>query len=128
MLSIADGNYPIEEWRTGVETRMLVSARNGADQLCLFEQWVAPGAGAPTHTHTVEEILTVLTGQAEMWVDDEHDLLTTGQSLLIPAHRRHGFKNVGTGLLRVHAVLAAPVFEAVMEGKADVVRRWLPDS
>jgi len=36
-----------EHWRPGVETRMLVSARNGAAQLCMFEQWVAPGNGAP---------------------------------------------------------------------------------
>ena len=25
-----------EHWRPGVETRMLVSARNGAAQLCIF--------------------------------------------------------------------------------------------
>jgi len=49
---------PIEHWRPGVETRMLVSARNGATQLCMFEQWVAPGNGAPTHSHPVEEVLT----------------------------------------------------------------------
>jgi hypothetical protein len=29
-----------EQWRLGVETRMLVSARNGAAQLCIFEQSV----------------------------------------------------------------------------------------
>ena len=50
----------LEQWRAGVETRMVVSAQNGADQLCIFEQWVAPGHGAPTHSHPVEEVLTVL--------------------------------------------------------------------
>ncbi|MGH6681942.1 MAG: cupin domain-containing protein, partial [Bradyrhizobium sp.] len=45
---------------------MLASARNGATELCLFEQWVAPGAGAPTHCHPVEEVLTVRDGEAEM--------------------------------------------------------------
>ena len=39
-----------ETWRPGVETRMLISARNGAKELCLFEQLVAPGAGAPGWT------------------------------------------------------------------------------
>ena len=29
--------------------RMLFSADNGAASLCIFEQWVAPGTGAPTH-------------------------------------------------------------------------------
>ena len=51
---------PPEQWRPGVETRMRVSAANGATQLCIFEQWIAPGNGAPTHSHPVEEVLTVL--------------------------------------------------------------------
>ena len=60
-----------ETWRDGVETRMLVAAKNGARELCIFEQWVAPGNGAPTHFHQVEEVLTVLAGEAEVWVDDQ---------------------------------------------------------
>jgi hypothetical protein len=36
----------------------------------------------------------------------------------------HGFRNSGTTTLHVHAVLASPVFEATMEGTADVTRRW----
>ena len=43
-------DIPIEQWWPGVETRTLVSARNGAAQYCMFEQWVAPGSGAPTHS------------------------------------------------------------------------------
>ena len=58
---------PTEQWRPGVETRMLVSARNGAVQLCVFEQWVAPGNGAPTHSHPVEEVLTVRAGTISDW-------------------------------------------------------------
>src|SRR5258708_3608920 len=60
-----------EAWRPGVETRMLISASNGAAQLCIFEQWVAPAVGAPTHSHPVEEVLTVREGEAEMWIDEE---------------------------------------------------------
>src|SRR5260370_8940952 len=58
-----------EQWRLGVETRMLVSASNGAAQLCIFEQWIAPGAGAATHTHPVAEVLTVREGEPKMWMD-----------------------------------------------------------
>jgi len=64
-------DMPPEHWRPGVETRMLVSASNGAAQLCIFEQWIAPGTGAPTHFHPVEEVLTVREGEAEMWLDQE---------------------------------------------------------
>ena len=117
-------SIPPEHWRPGVETRMVVSARNGATQLCIFEQWVAPGVGAPTHSHPVEEVLTLREGEAEMWIGEQRAVLTAGQSLIVPAGRLHGFRNSGTVTLHIHAVLASPVFEATMQGAAEVTRRW----
>ena len=115
---------PPEQWRPGVETRMLVSAGNGAAQLCIFEQWIAPGTGAPTHWHPVEEVLTVREGEAEMWMDELRVIVSAGQSLIVPAGRKHGFRNSGTVTLHLHAVLASPVFEATPEGATEPVRRW----
>ena len=117
---------PLEQWRPGVETRMLVSASNGATQLCIFEQWIAPETGAPTHVHRVEEVLTVLEGEAEMWLDDERTVVSAGRTFIVPAGRKHGFRNIGAVTLHIHAVLASAVFEAVFEGSTETVRRWLP--
>jgi quercetin dioxygenase-like cupin family protein len=116
---------PSEHWRPGVETRMRTSALNGAAQLCIFEQWVAPGAGAPSHSHPVEEVLTVLEGEAEMWIDEQRKIMSAGQSLIVPAGRMHGFLNSGNATLHIHAVLASPIFEATPEGAAEMVRRWV---
>src|ERR1700750_2385549 len=102
---------PPEQWRPGVETRMRVSAASGAAQLCVFEQWIAPGAGAPTHSHPVEEVLTVLAGEAEIWIADQRANVVAGQSALVPAGKLHGFRNSGTVELHIHAILAAPIFE-----------------
>ena len=113
-----------ETWRPGVQTRMLVSAMNGATQLCIFEQQVAPGAGAPTHSHPVEEVLTVREGEADMWIGEVHVTVLAGQSLLIPPLRPHGFRNSGSGALHVEAVLASPIFEALPAGAVEPVRRW----
>ena len=124
MQAIIHQNNAREAWRPGVESRMLVSARNGALQLCIFEQWVAPGHGAPTHSHTVEEVLTVLEGEAETWMDEERVIVRSGQSLIVPPGRWHGFRNSGNVTLHVHAVLASPIFEAMPEGATEVVRRW----
>jgi mannose-6-phosphate isomerase-like protein (cupin superfamily) len=124
MQAIVHRDNARETWRPGVATRMLVSVRNGASQLCIFEQWVAPGNGAPTHTHTVEEVLTVREGEAEMWIDDERIVVSAGQSLIIPAGRHHGFRNSGTTTLHIHAVLASAIFEAMPDGAAEMVRRW----
>jgi mannose-6-phosphate isomerase-like protein (cupin superfamily) len=113
-----------EHWRPGVETRMLHSAENGAAALCIFEQWLAPGAGTPTHLHPVEEVLTVREGEADMWIGADHVTVISGRSLRIPAGRLHGFRNSGQGTLHIHAVLASPTFEMTPEGEREPVRRW----
>ena len=117
---------PLDEWRAGVMTRMLVSAQTGAERLCVFEQFCEPGRGAPTHLHAVEEVLTVVDGTAEIWLDGERAALATDQSVVVPAGRKHGFRNTGPATLHVRATLAAPVFEAWFDGEAEARRRWLP--
>ena len=117
---------PTEEWRPGVLTRMRASAANGAVQLCIFEQWCEPGKGAPTHLHAVEEVLAVLRGEAEIWVENETARVQAGQSVIVPAGRRHGFRNTGPDTLHVLATLASPIFEASFDDRTEVSRRWLP--
>lgn len=128
MQVIDHGRQAEENWRPGVVTRMLVSARTGSVQLCLFQQWCEPGKGAPTHLHAVEEVLTVLDGRAEIWIDDERALLAAGQSVVVPAGRRHGFVNAGDKTLHVEAILASSTFEASFDNPQEVSRRWLPDA
>jgi mannose-6-phosphate isomerase-like protein (cupin superfamily) len=62
-----------------------------------------------------------------MWIDEEHTKLTAGQSMVIPAGRKHGFRNAGSGTLHVQATLASPIFEASFDDTREVVsRRWVP--
>src|SRR5258706_3584160 len=105
MIVVDVSDMPPEQWRLGVEARMLVSASNGTAQLCIFEQWIAPGAGAPTHSHLVEEVLTVREGEAEMWMDQQRGIVSVGQSLIVPAWRKHGFRNSGNHNVPIHALL-----------------------
>jgi mannose-6-phosphate isomerase-like protein (cupin superfamily) len=117
---------PREEWRSGVLTKMRTSAVNGATQLCIFEQWCDIGHGAPTHLHAVEEVLRVLDGQAEVWIGDHRATLTSGQLVIVPAGRKHGFRNTGTSVLHMESTIASPVFEAAYEDKRETPRRYLP--
>jgi len=118
----------VEDWRPGVATRMLVSAVNGSAQLCIFDQYCDPGLGAPTHLHAVEEVLTVVEGRAEIWVGDERTVVGAGHSVLIPAGKKHGFRNVAEeGLLHMRATLAACIFEATYEDRAELSRRYVPE-
>jgi quercetin dioxygenase-like cupin family protein len=73
-----------------------------------MEQLCDPGAGAPPHRHEgVEEVIFVLEGRARIHVSGEETELAAGESVVFPASSRHGFKNVGTGNLRILAVFAA---------------------
>jgi quercetin dioxygenase-like cupin family protein len=126
MRIIDHASQPSEEWRPGVLTRMHVSAVTGSVQLCIFQQWCEPGKGAPTHLHAVEEVLTVLEGQAEFWLEDERRTVRAGQSMIVPAGRKHGFRNIGTGTLHTQAILAAPIFEAAFDDKNEASRRYVP--
>ncbi len=126
MRVINQATQPREEWRKGVETVMLVSAVTGSSQLCIFEQFCAPGLGAPNHLHAVEEVLTIVAGEAEIWVGEERHQAKAGMSVIIPAGKFHGFRNSGSDTLHVRATLAAPIFEASYDDRAELTRRWVP--
>lgn len=116
----------LEKWRDGVMTRMRVSAVVGSHQLCIFEQYCDPGLGAPMHVHAVEEILEVIAGTAEIAIGDDTVIVAANQSVLIPAGKRHGFKNVGDGILHVRATIASSIFEGAYDDKSETSRRWSP--
>lgn len=120
-------SQPLETWRDGVMTRMRVSALVQGRQLCIFEQYCEPGLGAPMHLHAVEEVLEVIEGKAEITLRGESRTVTANQSVLIPAGVRHGFRNVGTGILHVRATLAAAIFEASYDDRAELSRRYVPE-
>jgi quercetin dioxygenase-like cupin family protein len=104
---VGPSDQTIEEWRPGVRTRLLLSAASGAESLCMFEQWSEPGQGAPTHTHFgVEEVILVVEGSAEVWIDGETFVLERGGTALVPPHALHGFRNAGTETL--HTLTALP--------------------
>lgn len=128
-MKILDHNHPeMETWRDGVVTQMRVSALTSAHQLCIFEQWCDKGLGAPLHEHAVEEVLEIMGGTAEVWLNDETLTVTANQSVLIPAGAMHGFRNIGDDTLHVRATLAAAVFEASYDDRAELSRRYSPNS
>jgi mannose-6-phosphate isomerase-like protein (cupin superfamily) len=82
--------------------------------------------GAPTHLHAVEEVLTVLEGQAEIWIENEREAVSAGQSVIVAAGRHHGFRNTSLATLHVQSMLAAPIFEASYHDRNEISRRWVP--
>ncbi len=128
MKAINHQTQPKEEWRTGVLTRMCISELTGSKELCVFEQWCAPGTGAPIHTHKVEEVLSVISGKAEVRLGSKTAVLSQSESVVIPAGLEHGFRNIGDEELHMRAILAEGYFEANPSPQGEAIVRWRPKS
>lgn len=65
-----------------------------ADHLLLVRATMEPGRSHPFHRHpTREEIIYIVEGRAEQWVDKEFRILKTGEIAHIPIGTVHGTWN-----------------------------------
>ena len=86
---VADGDTPV---RTGIQTS-------------------APGYVAPMHWHPYVEILHVLEGKMEAWLDGgENDpvQLSPGDSVALPANVPHSFRTVGDQTMKLLGIHSSP--------------------
>jgi quercetin dioxygenase-like cupin family protein len=83
-----------------------------AEQLLLVRVHMPKGKAHAFHRHPhMEEIIYILEGKAEQWVDREKRILSPGDIAHIPRDVVHGTYNVGTGVLRFLAVLGPAKFK-----------------
>jgi quercetin dioxygenase-like cupin family protein len=68
---------------------------------------LSPGEGHRFHHHPqMEEVLYILSGTAEQWVEREKRIMKTGDALYLPVGIVHGTYNVGSDTLDFLAVLS----------------------
>lgn len=78
-----------------------------AEQLLLVRVHMPPGKAHAFHRHPeMEEIIYILEGMAEQWVDQEKRILGPGEIAHIPKNVVHGTYNVGNQTLRFLAILS----------------------
>ena len=66
-----------------------------------------PGEAHPFHHHpNMEEILYILSGTAEQWIEKEKRIMRPGDSIYLPAGMVHGTYNIGAEPLDFLAVLS----------------------
>ena len=87
-----------------------------AKQLVVIEVNLAPGKGHDFHRHpNQEEVIYVIQGQIEQWVDQEKRLLSFGESAFFPANGVHASFNVGDQPAKVLAILSPNIGEGGYE-------------
>lgn len=71
--------------------------------MVLFER-MAPGDRIPLHVHTIEELIIIDEGMAEVTLNQERRTVGPGAVVFIPAGVPHGTRNLGAEVLQMHAV------------------------
>jgi quercetin dioxygenase-like cupin family protein len=84
----------------------------GAQQLTVIDVHLTPGGGHNFHKHpNQEEVIFVVEGQVEQWLDREKRVLQQGDSVFIPADTVHASFNVSAGNAHLLAILGPCVGE-----------------
>ena len=74
----------------------------GARQLTVLDVSLEPGHGHDFHTHPdQEEVIVVLAGQIEQWLEDEKTVLGPGEAVFIGMGTVHASFNTGTETARL---------------------------
>lgn len=103
MVGDPDDHRPNTTWRLVVDP---APSDRVAEMAVLLER-CAPGDRIPKHRHDVDEVVTVLAGEAHYYLDGEQHNVSTGDVVFIPAGTVHGMSNAGAQAVHLHAVFPA---------------------
>lgn len=87
-------------------TRRFIGAEHGAGVSYFFVD-NEPGQGPDIHRHPYAETWVVLEGEARITIGGRTLQAVAGDTATAPAHTWHGFKNSGSGRLRVLCIHAS---------------------
>ena len=77
----------------GLRFRMRLTGQETAGSLALIEHVARRGAGTPLHRHTREaETFIVLDGDLDGWSDNDHAVVSAGDTLYLPAGSEHAYR------------------------------------
>jgi quercetin dioxygenase-like cupin family protein len=82
---------PEIEMRPGIRGQFLASTEYRARAVYLLVNTVAPGAAAPLHKHTVEEMMVVLEGTVWVRIGDECYTIGPQPTVILPAETLHAW-------------------------------------
>jgi mannose-6-phosphate isomerase-like protein (cupin superfamily) len=89
----------------------IIGDDEGSTPLRTGIQTSEPGYAAPVHSHPYMEVLHILDGVAEAWIDGQDDRKVTlrkGDTIAIPPGVPHSFRVVGNEVLRLLGTHASP--------------------
>jgi mannose-6-phosphate isomerase-like protein (cupin superfamily) len=104
---IREDERPVVDFPGGATYRALIGDDNGGGiPLRTGIQTSQPGYATREHSHPYVEVLTVLSGRGEAWLDAETGTVAMepGVTISIPAGRVHGFRVLGDAPLVTYGI------------------------
>ena len=104
-------NVASETFKGGATYQTLVGDKAGSTPVCIGIQTSPPGYKTAVHSHPYFEVITVLDGQGEAWLEDSEGpiALSPGITLVLPPPNvRHWFRAIGDAPLKTYGVHASP--------------------
>ena len=109
---IAQDDVQVEELPWGPHEWISREGLTEADHLLLVRVTMPPGNAHAFHRHPcMEEIIYVISGTAEQWVDRDSQTLGPGDAAHIPMDMVHGTYNAGDEDLVFLAILSPAKFD-----------------
>lgn len=99
-----------EPFKGGATYQTLVGDSDGTTPVRIGIQTSPPGYRTPLHSHPYMEVITVLEGRGEAWIEGTagNVILEPGVTLVLPAGVKHWFAATGAAPLRTYGVHASP--------------------
>ncbi len=108
-----------DDYRPGSEMAIVrdsasAEGRHVQDLTLLFES-IGIGERIPLHVHhSVEEVIVIEEGSAEVTVGSETRAVGPGAVVFIPPGTAHGTRNIGDAILRIQAIFPSPQIDIEM--------------
>jgi quercetin dioxygenase-like cupin family protein len=95
------------EMAKGVDGRVLIGKKDGANNFCMRIFEIAPGGHTPQHAHAWEHEMFIHEGSGEIFCDGRLMRVQTGFAVFVPANLEHQIRNTGPALLKVICLVPA---------------------
>lgn len=103
-------DVPEEAFHNGATYQTLVGDDAGSTPVRVGVLTSPPGFSTGTHYHPYLEVVTVIEGQGEAWIEGREGVVAIGpgDTLELPPGVKHGFRVTGTKPLKTYGVHASP--------------------
>ena len=101
---------PKQAFANGATYQTLVGDDAGSTPVRVGVQVSPPGYSTGTHSHPYMEVVSVIEGTGEAWMEGVEGTVAIGPgtTLAVPPHVKHGFRVTGSVPLKTYGVHASP--------------------